>query len=430
MAALRKDPQLAHKTYQCIRLPDGRVGNYIKGSKRPIRDDIQDKEPHGTLDMERGIVVSCNAYFAQLGTYDVGADALLATANMLGVSVAAPDTAAELRKSLPQSSYGQGQVVASPFQMARVAATVANGGNMPQGRWITDETNTRTNAPQSVLAPDIAQNAGQIHARSGDLRHRAAGGGSGRAHGRQDRHRRTGRCSFPRLVHRLRALRRQPAQDRVLRAGGKWSVRRHGCRAGGGGDRQRSGEVGTDPVRLFSDIEKTIERGFRKWTERVFGPAQSDELLLVHRAILEEIESKVQTVARGRRIFPYGRLAVTLSSADADRRAIYQAAFAEGGRLESDIRDALESAGCEAPRGFAVEVKTAAEGERAFVIEYGTAGAAPKAAADRLPARLVLVAGKTEREAYQLVHKRDQYRPHGGAHRYRAAHRAAQRGGV
>ena len=121
MAALRKDPQLAHKTYQCIRLPDGRVGNYIKGSRRPIRDDIQDKEPHGTLAMEHGFVVSCNAYFAQLGTYDVGADALLATANMFGVSVAAPDTASELRKSLPQSSYGQGQVVASPFQLARVA---------------------------------------------------------------------------------------------------------------------------------------------------------------------------------------------------------------------------------------------------------------------------------------------------------------------
>jgi hypothetical protein len=66
-------------------------------------------------------------------------------------------------------------------------------------------------------------------------------------------------------------------------------------------------------VRLFSDIEKTIERGFRKWTERVFGPAQSDELLLVHRGILEEIEGKVQTVARGRRLFPFGRLVVTLA---------------------------------------------------------------------------------------------------------------------
>jgi cell division protein FtsW (lipid II flippase) len=162
MAALRKDPQLAHKTYQCIRLPDGRVGNYIKGSKRPIRDDIQDKEPHGTLDMERGIVVSCNAYFAQLGDYDVGADPLLDTANLLGISVASPATPKELRKLLPQASYGQGQVVASPFQMARVAATVAANGAMPQGRWITDETNPRTNAAQEVLSQPVAQMLGKF----------------------------------------------------------------------------------------------------------------------------------------------------------------------------------------------------------------------------------------------------------------------------
>ncbi|MBZ5585481.1 MAG: FtsW/RodA/SpoVE family cell cycle protein [Acidobacteriia bacterium] len=157
MAALRKDLGLTKKTYECIRLPDGRVGNYIKGSRRPIRDDVEDKNPHGTVDMERGIVVSCNAYFAQLGTYDVGAETLLETANLLGIAVAAPDTAAELRKSLPQSSYGQGEVLASPFQMARVAATVANGGNMPQGRWITDETNARTSGPQPILPPGAAQ---------------------------------------------------------------------------------------------------------------------------------------------------------------------------------------------------------------------------------------------------------------------------------
>ncbi len=157
MAALRKDPQLAHRTYECIRLPDGRVGNYLKGSKRPIRDDVEDKTPHGTEDMEHAIVVSCNAYFAQFGTYDVGAQALWETANLLGISAASPNTAAELKKSLPQSSYGQGEVAASPFQMARVAATIANGGAMPQGRWITDETNSRTAEPQPVLPPDTAQ---------------------------------------------------------------------------------------------------------------------------------------------------------------------------------------------------------------------------------------------------------------------------------
>ena len=162
MAALRKDPQLAHKTYACVRLPDGRAGNYIKGSKRPIRDDVQDQNPHGTIDMEHGIVVSCNAYFAQLGTYDVGAEPLFDTAGMLGIAAAAPNTAAQLKKSLSQSAYGQGQVVASPFQMARVAATVANGGNMPEGRWITDETNDRTAPAKPVLTADAAQTLGKF----------------------------------------------------------------------------------------------------------------------------------------------------------------------------------------------------------------------------------------------------------------------------
>jgi cell division protein FtsW (lipid II flippase) len=162
MAALRKDAQLAHKTYQCERLPDGRVGNFLKGSKRPIRDDVQDKNPHGTLDLEHGLIVSCNAYFAQLGAYDVGAGALHDTATLLGIAAASPDTAAELKKALAQSSYGQGEVVASPFQMARVAATVANNGAMPQGRWLADENNGRLTPPAVILAPYAAATLGRF----------------------------------------------------------------------------------------------------------------------------------------------------------------------------------------------------------------------------------------------------------------------------
>jgi cell division protein FtsW (lipid II flippase) len=162
MAALRKDPALARTKYSCIRLPDGRVGNYIRGSNRPIRDDVLDKTPHGSLDMERATVVSCNAYFAQLGTYDVGSKPLFETANLLGIAVGAPNTPEQLRKSLAQSSYGQGQIVASPFQMARVAATVANGGMMPAGRWITDESNDRATEPKLVLNPEATSVIGRF----------------------------------------------------------------------------------------------------------------------------------------------------------------------------------------------------------------------------------------------------------------------------
>src|SRR5262249_46512174 len=113
---------------------------------------------------------------------------------------------------------------------------------------------------------------------------------------------------------------------------------------------------------LFSEIEKTIERGFRHWTERVFGPAQSGELLLMHRAILEEIETQVQTIGRGKRVFPSGVVTVTLTAADEARRGMVNAAFAEGGRLERDIRQLLEGAGCELPDGFAVEIQTSEGG--------------------------------------------------------------------
>jgi hypothetical protein len=150
-------------------------------------------------------------------------------------------------------------------------------------------------------------------------------------------------------------------------------------------------------MKLFSGIEKSIERGFRVWTEKMFGPADSGELLVVHRAILQDVESKIQTVAGGQRIFPYPDLTVTLVSADAERRALYEAAFGGEGRLENDIRQALKSSGCQVPRGFSVAVATRETGDRAFAIEYRPR---PKAAA--APGRLVVVKGKAERAEYTL----------------------------
>jgi hypothetical protein len=157
---------------------------------------------------------------------------------------------------------------------------------------------------------------------------------------------------------------------------------------------------------LFSEIEKSIERGFRHWTERVFGPAESDQLLVQHHAILEEIETKVQTVARGRRVFPYSRVAVTLVSADPDRRALYRTAFGEGGRLEADIREALEGARCQIPSGFFVELRTAEAGARAFEIEYGTEARPPEEVKAPAAGRLIVVRGKAEQPEYALAKPR------------------------
>jgi peptidoglycan glycosyltransferase len=121
----------------------------IPGWNRPVRDDVGDSA-HGTLEMARAIQVSCNAYFAQLGVYKVGPKSLAETAQLMGISTGDP---VELKKMLPFAAYGQGPVVISPFKMARVAATIADSGEMPPGRWIS----TAPTAPQQILPADSAR---------------------------------------------------------------------------------------------------------------------------------------------------------------------------------------------------------------------------------------------------------------------------------
>jgi cell division protein FtsI/penicillin-binding protein 2/cell division protein FtsW (lipid II flippase) len=153
MAALKKDPELTTKHFSCGRLGGGRAGTRIPGWNRDIKDDIGDSA-HGSLTMERAIALSCNAYFAQLGVYEVGAKGIKDMAGQLEIPAG---ELPELKQMLPFAAYGQGPVLVTPFKMARVAATVAGGGFMPQGRWVIDTSNARQSKPRDIVAPDVAE---------------------------------------------------------------------------------------------------------------------------------------------------------------------------------------------------------------------------------------------------------------------------------
>jgi cell division protein FtsW (lipid II flippase) len=129
LAALRQAPDFSKTTYTCARLPNGRVGAAITGWARPVRDDVLDTHPHGTIDMHDGLVRSCNAYFAQLAVR-LGPAPLLALAARLRIPLArdAAHSTERVRETLPQVGYGQAEVVASPLRMAAVAAVVAANG--------------------------------------------------------------------------------------------------------------------------------------------------------------------------------------------------------------------------------------------------------------------------------------------------------------
>ena len=86
--------------------------------------------------------VSCNSVFAPLGV-EVGAKRLVATAERFGFNHS-PGLPGAVESTLPQASQlqgeldvgstaiGQGEVQASALEMARVAATIADGGRRPE----------------------------------------------------------------------------------------------------------------------------------------------------------------------------------------------------------------------------------------------------------------------------------------------------------
>ncbi len=263
IAALRLDPALANQQYKCIRLPDGRTGNYVGNSKRPIRDDEEDKNPHGTLDMHRAIVVSCNAYFAQLGTYKVGPEQLLDTAKLIGISVANPPTVKNLSRRCRRFLTARGRWWCRRSRWRAWPAAIAAGGKLPQGRWVTDDSNTRTQAPQQLLPA----NAGGLLAK--DMRGVVTNGTGNRLaaitarNRRQNRHGGAGHRAVACLVHRVRAVRRERRAHRVRHTGREWTLRRNGGGADGGRSRDGGGAVTFDPMRLLRRIEKTLDDRLR-----------------------------------------------------------------------------------------------------------------------------------------------------------------------
>ncbi len=208
-------------------------------------------------------MVSCNAYFAQLGTYKVGAQQLLDTAKIIGISVANPPTVKNLTPQMPQVSYGQGQVVVTPFQMARVAAAIAASGNLLPGRWVTDDSNTRTQTGQELMP------AGTANMLAKDMRGVVTSGTGFRlAAIKPQIAGKTGTAELATAPSHAWFIGFAPYDDaveanRVCHTGRERTLRRHGGCAHGGRYRGRCAAVTFDPMNLLRRIEKSLDHRLR-----------------------------------------------------------------------------------------------------------------------------------------------------------------------
>ena len=119
-----------------------------------LRFYCHNRDGHGELDMTAALSVSCNAYFISLGL-ETGSESVLSLASELGfgkeISLCEGITSSagnlpsegdiDSSAALANLSFGQGQLLATPLQLAAAYSAFANGGyyNEPHlFRFITD----------------------------------------------------------------------------------------------------------------------------------------------------------------------------------------------------------------------------------------------------------------------------------------------------
>ena len=131
--------------------PAEEKGLLVEGFR--IRDGHHPETGNKRLDLVDATEVSCNIWYALSGL-ETGGDQLVQQAERLGFGApipfdlpTAPSQVTNGSGSAPggfvddvelaNAAYGQGETFVTPFQMALVAATVANGGDLMKPRLVT-----------------------------------------------------------------------------------------------------------------------------------------------------------------------------------------------------------------------------------------------------------------------------------------------------
>jgi cell division protein FtsI/penicillin-binding protein 2 len=125
--ALREDPAASQRAFVCERLSPSRVGARIPGFGPPVFDDVHDANAHGRIAMHDAVVKSATR-ISRSSRWRLGSESLARTAAAAGITLNSSRSPERVRANLPHSGYGQGEVVATPLRIARVAAAIGTDG--------------------------------------------------------------------------------------------------------------------------------------------------------------------------------------------------------------------------------------------------------------------------------------------------------------
>src|SRR5262245_5306921 len=101
-----------------------------------------------------------------------------------------------------------------------------------------------------------------------------------------------------------------------------------------------------DFLRKARDLEARITGKLDRSVGEFVQSGARGPLEIVH-AIVEAVQEQIQPSGRGRRVFPFNTIAVTILAPSRDGRARFEAVVADGPPLRDRIAARLQSAGCQ-----------------------------------------------------------------------------------
>jgi hypothetical protein len=155
-----------------------------------------------------------------------------------------------------------------------------------------------------------------------------------------------------------------------------------------------------------STLARTFDRAAQQWSQS--GPRGPLEVL---HAILEAVDERVEPAGRGRRVFPFNRIRVTVLAPTRDARARLASVLDGGPTLHERIATRLRAARCDTT-GLSVRLVYVAQPEDGWTtpechIDFGQGAPAEPAAAETVPQipeiKLTIAHGAGDKPSYTLT---------------------------
>ncbi len=158
-------------------------------------------------------------------------------------------------------------------------------------------------------------------------------------------------------------------------------------------------------MKSLESVDRWLGRHFERWSTNLSGGDHPKEALEIRREILSAIGGKVEPKGQGEYVFPYSDVMVKLAPRDEEQRATFEAAFVDDDGLQSQARDMLRDAGCQADAVTVAIEFVEDPGAPPFQVAFKRVEKQPKGVAITPPkvrpaAWLYVVKGSAERPEY------------------------------